>query len=198
MHDLSNNDRRVRKTRTLLVQALGSLMHEKPYDTIVVKEILHRANVGRSTFYTHFRDKDELLGCAMDDLLERSLTGPASAPRSERLLRFSLPVLEHIDRQRRGADGLPGARGMTRRGRAVLHERLEQQIGELIAGELRRGLGERASNLVAPAELLVRYVTSTFTTVLDWWVESQRELTAREVDRLFRGLVLPALSQWLD
>ena len=54
-------DRRIERTKRLLHGALGSLIHQKSYDDIVVKEILARANVGRSTFYTHFRDKDELL-----------------------------------------------------------------------------------------------------------------------------------------
>ena len=61
LHEKQVNDRRIQKTKNLLHQALGSLIREKPYDAIVVKEILDRANVGRSTFYTHFRDKDELL-----------------------------------------------------------------------------------------------------------------------------------------
>ena len=58
---------RIRKTRGLLHGALAALVHEKPLDTIVVKEILGRASVGRSTFYAHFRDAD-LVG-----------SGPASA-----------------------------------------------------------------------------------------------------------------------
>jgi hypothetical protein len=56
MHEKQRNDRRIQKTRTLLLEALGALIHEKAYDSIVVKEILHRANVGRSTFYVHFRE----------------------------------------------------------------------------------------------------------------------------------------------
>jgi AcrR family transcriptional regulator len=57
-------DRRIQKTTSLLRQALVSLIAEKPYDSIVVKEILDRANVGRSTFYTHFRDQDDCLSAA--------------------------------------------------------------------------------------------------------------------------------------
>lgn len=62
-------DRRIQKTLKLLREALVSLIAEKPYDSIVVKEILDRANVGRSTFYTHFRDKDELLSSGIHDML---------------------------------------------------------------------------------------------------------------------------------
>ena len=52
-------DRRVRRTRGRLRAALGSLLHERPYEDIAVKQILARADVGRSTFYAHFDDKDD-------------------------------------------------------------------------------------------------------------------------------------------
>ena len=54
-------DRRVQRTRRLLHKALMSLILEKKYESITVQEILDRADVGRSTFYMHFQDKDELL-----------------------------------------------------------------------------------------------------------------------------------------
>src|SRR5215469_931964 len=56
-HSKGVKDRRVQRTRDLLHEALGSLIREKPYDEIAVKEILDRANVGRSTFYLHFRTR---------------------------------------------------------------------------------------------------------------------------------------------
>src|SRR5947207_8618855 len=62
-------DRRIQKTVKLLREALVSLISEKPYDSIVIKEILDRANVGRSTFYMHFRDKDELLLSGIHEML---------------------------------------------------------------------------------------------------------------------------------
>jgi AcrR family transcriptional regulator len=69
-------DRRVQRTRSSLHNALMGLAREKPYPSIAVKEILHRANVGRSTFYTHFRDKDDLLESGIHEIL-RSLTQQA-------------------------------------------------------------------------------------------------------------------------
>jgi AcrR family transcriptional regulator len=51
----------VQRTKSSLHNALIGLAREKPYPSIAVKEILDRANVGRSTFYPHFRDKDDLL-----------------------------------------------------------------------------------------------------------------------------------------
>jgi len=61
-------DRRVQKTRQLLQEALTGLIAEKGYDSITIQHILDRANVGRSTFYAHFQDKEQLLHSCFDSL----------------------------------------------------------------------------------------------------------------------------------
>src|SRR5215472_18790764 len=90
-------DRRIQKTEELLHRALASLIREKDYDSIVVKEILDRANVGRSTFYMHFRDKDDLLVSSIQEMLGPAPWQAGSSPGKERdqFLWFSLPVFEH-------------------------------------------------------------------------------------------------------
>src|SRR3972149_11575951 len=61
-------DRRVQKTRKLLQDALIELVAEKGYESVTIQEILDNANVGRSTFYAHFQDKDQLLHSILDRL----------------------------------------------------------------------------------------------------------------------------------
>ena len=185
---ISSDDRRVQKTKTLLHEALGSLIREKPYDDIVVQEILDRANVGRSTFYMHFRDKDELLVSGIHDLLglAQAAEPPASGTRAERLIAFSLPIFEHIHRHMEVSVPRMGVHG-----RAIVHERLQQVIAERIAG----GAGRARKGI--PPDVVTRYVASTFVLVLDWWVESRNPLPPKEVDAVFRGLVLPTLNYLL-
>ncbi|WP_280247131.1 TetR/AcrR family transcriptional regulator [Nocardia abscessus] len=67
-------DRRVRRTRALLHRALIELMVERAYDRITVRDILARADVGRSTFYAHYRDKDDLLLRSSTDYLRAAMT----------------------------------------------------------------------------------------------------------------------------
>jgi AcrR family transcriptional regulator len=168
------------------------LIREKSYDSISVKEILDRADVGRSTFYTHYRDKDELLVSAIHDLLASVQSDKASSParRSERMLGFSLPIFEHIDRHRRTGDAGIGAKD-----RARLHDHLREVLAELISEDVAKGLpgtGNAASRI--PPRLLVEYLSSTFVLVLNWWVESRSRLPPGDVNDVFRALALPTLA----
>jgi AcrR family transcriptional regulator len=189
-------DRRIQKTQALLHEALGTLIREKPYDEIVLKEILDRANVGRSTFYTHFRDKDELLASGIHEMLRavHAADLPPSGKKDERIIRFSLPVFEHIHRHRQA-----GAAGMGTRGRAIIHEHLQRILAEQIAediGKVFQGARKTAGQI--PPDLLVQFIASTFVLVLNWWVESDSQLKPKEVNEMFRGLIIPTLAACLD
>lgn len=175
----------MQKTKASLHTALIDLAREKPYASIVVKEILDRANVGRSTFYTHFRDKDDLLESGIYDVLrslhDRSPIG--NAP--ERLVAFSLPLLQHIDGHRRMSGPRMGAEG-----RAIMHEHMEDVLTDVIADQLAMSVRGSAQT---PMDLVARYVASTFVLVLNRWVENNSGWTPAEADARFRALVMPTL-----
>jgi AcrR family transcriptional regulator len=186
-------DRRTQRTEALLRGALADLTREKPYEDIVVKEILHRANVGRSTFYTHFCGKDELLLSCIHETLrsaQPSAAGRAPTKLYESIGWFSRPVFDHIERHRRGGKAAAGPRGQR-----AMHEHLQRAITELVEDEIRTALGRgnRTGRHPSP-ELLVRWIASTFILVLNWWVESDSPLPASQADSLFRSLIEPALA----
>jgi AcrR family transcriptional regulator len=188
-------DRRIQKTQNLLREALASLIREKPYDSIAVQEILDRANVGRSTFYMHFRDKDELLVSGIHDMLRsvQSPTSPSSAKSYERIIAFSLPIFEYVQQHRGMGEARMGARG-----RAIIHEHLRKVLAELIADDVRKQVqGRRKAAGEIRSDLLVQYVASTFILVLNWWVENRSPLPPKEVNDLFRALIVPTLAATL-
>jgi len=67
-------DRRIRRTRDTLGDALIALMQEKSFEEITVQEVLDRAGVGRSTFYAHYRDKEDLFLSDVEDFMEMMST----------------------------------------------------------------------------------------------------------------------------
>jgi AcrR family transcriptional regulator len=70
MNKAEKIDRRVSRTRNALREALLSLIEEQDYSTITVEEITARANIGRTTFYLHYRDKEDLLLEELADLMQ--------------------------------------------------------------------------------------------------------------------------------
>ncbi len=63
-------DRRSQRTHRLVNSAMMELLFEKHYDTITVQDILDRAGIGRSTFYTHYFDKEDVLTSIAEQMLE--------------------------------------------------------------------------------------------------------------------------------
>jgi AcrR family transcriptional regulator len=149
------SDRRVHSTRRSLHEALIGLVREKDYDHIVVREILERAKVSRSAFYTHFGGKDELLTSGIERIL--------AAPGKPSALSFSLPVFEHHDQHRR-------SRQMTRRVRRLLHDRLRLLIAQRIRNDPQPLVTGTSGEITVPADLLALFIASTFVLVLDWWL----------------------------
>lgn len=185
-------DVRIQRTRALLHEALASLVRERAYDRITVAHILARAKVSRSTFYIHFRDKDDLLTSSMRDLLFGVLPAgsAAAADAAERMAAFSLPLLTHIQQHRRSAKARLGDRG-----RAILHEHLRHILADWIAKAMAEDFQLRRSRRapVAP-ELLAQHIASTFILILHWWLDHNDTASPAQANELFRALIMPVLE----
>lgn len=185
----------MQRTKASLRDALIGLAHERPYPSIAVKEILERANVGRSTFYTHFADKDDLLESGIHEILRQAHSRPPAMRAVDRILAFSLPLLEHIHAHHLDATG-----PMPSEGRAAMHARLEDALASELAEGLKETTRRGPAEHLMPRELLARHIAATFVRVLDWWVASDEPgdgrpaLTAADVDARFRALVAPVLA----
>ncbi len=188
-------DRRVRRTRLALHKALMALILEKKYQSITVQEILDRADVGRSTFYLHFQDKDELLVSGfqyLGHLLKAAQEASAAAPGKSwgRIIGFSLAMFEHAYEYREVNRALLGssAEAVVRR---QIHSVLATMVSREVKLELQRG--KRGSSAVS-AELLTHFLVSTYTSVLTWWLNSRNPMPPKEIDLAYRQLVSPCLA----
>ena len=185
----------MQRTHKLLHHALMSLIAEKKYELITVQEVLDRADVGRSTFYTHYRDKDELLVEGFQHFKNRlasaqASSAPAPSKPYERIIGFSLAMFEHVSEYRRVLRALLDSNGET-----VVRRHLHSALVGVIQPEVKAQLRERVSGYcpVSP-ELLTSFLVSTYVSVLNWWLNSKNPLRPKAIDAAYRQLVLPCLA----
>jgi AcrR family transcriptional regulator len=167
-------DRRVRRTRGALQAALRDLLADKRYDAITVVEILARADVGRSTFYAHFQDKDALLRSAVEHVtgqLEEAL--PAGGGLALE------PLLQHA------ADHSSLYRALTRGPAARL---FLDELRDRLAARLAVGPPGASS---PEAAIVARYHASGIVGALTWWLDTDQVPTARTTARLIEELRSP-------
>lgn len=188
-------DRRLQRTRALLQGALTSMIIEQGYEATTVQDIIDRANVGRSTFYAHFADKETLLLSGIEDLRialrqQQARALAASGEPHHRGFGFSLAMFEHAK------DHAPLYRAMVgRRSGAVVIQRISLMIVDLVREDL-SALGYRATP--TQRDLIAQHVAGAFMGVLTWWLDHGVRQSPQEVDVVFRRLVMEGLGAELE
>lgn len=186
-------DRRIERTRQLLLQALFSLIQDKGFDAVTVQDIIDRANVGRSTFYVHFVDKEDLLVQAMDpfsaNLKERQRKALREVGASDqRAFAFSHELFSHADGHRDVFRAVVGKQSAL-----ILQRHFQRMQVELVREEVKAMAPANASNAVL-LEAVVQSIASALFGLLAWWIDGKRRMTVDEVNDLFRRMALPAVK----
>jgi AcrR family transcriptional regulator len=169
-------DRRVRRSRRLLSEAILALLQEKPYDAITIQEIAERADLNRATFYLHYGSKDELLAAALEaqfDDLAASMedTHPLEAEAEIR------SIFEYVGRNHALYKVL-----LSERGTAYLVYR----ILDYLTAESTRELKAVLPAGFVPAvdlELVSRHFAGSLFALLSWWVLNDRPYPAEQIAR---------------
>jgi AcrR family transcriptional regulator len=177
-------DRRVRKTRTSLIEAFLSLVVERGYEHVTVQDILDRADVGRSTFYAHYRDKEALLMSCFDELRD-GLTAEFDVRRP------SIALFDHAYRHRPVYRALCGRTGGT-----MVQRHLHGIIGSALRTHLEPHLTAAGSSI--PAEAMAEFYTSALLGLLIWWVGQDFKGGPDAIARLYGVLAGPGIMAALD
>jgi len=177
------SDGRVARTRDRLGDAIIALILEKPFDSITVQDVLDRAGVGRSTFYAHYKDKDDVLISEVDEFFAGVATQVAdSGEQSDRVVP-AREFLHHL----KGARPLLAAFAASGR----IHD-----IWELAQAHFARGIEQRLATLpravgLAPSERGVRAnaLAGSFLALIRWWLDHDCHETPEAMDMLFHRMV---------
>jgi AcrR family transcriptional regulator len=165
----------VQRTRRRLKEALLQLIEQRSYDGITIEDITEKADVGRSTFYSHFTSKEELLfdgfAVALRALAARAPAGGVAG------FRFSLPLLRHIASQKRFALATLGG---------TANSAVQRTITTILADVVRAELDRMAPSREPTREAEVLGVVGAFRGLVTWWLTSGNRLSAEALDRVFQ------------
>ena len=182
-------DRRVRRTRRNLAEALVGLILERGYERVTVQDILDRADVGRSTFYAHFRDKEALLLSCFDGLgeeLARDLDEMTPGRMPQDPAQPSLAIFSHASRHRKVYRALCG-----RQGGPVVQRHLHDLLAGLVTTHLAPHLATPEARV--PAPVVTEHYVSALLGVLTWWVRQDFPYQPAEMARMFGLLANPGV-----
>ncbi len=182
----AKHDRRAERSRHLLRSALTALLQERRYDDITVQDISDRANVGRSSFYAHFTDKDDLLAHAFEWVLEM-LTQDLGGQTQDGQIITSTALFAHIQRQPVFYHALARSRGMDRH----LHTgqaRVSVMVAARLAAYVVPGQEPRV-----PLPVIAQSVAGTLFVLLTWWLDHHMPYTPQQMDDMFQQLVMPGV-----
>lgn len=186
-------DRRVPRTRAMLQQGLCALLRKKRYEAITINDICTAANVGRSTFYAHYKSKDDLKRSGLDSLhgvlaqrQKAALKDTGEA--RDRGFDFSLSVFEHardhLDHYRTLVGG---------RGGAVALAKVREMVRDLARRELALTVSTRTTEEI-PLEAAVEYVVGAYMSLLTWWLDNGAKLAPQRMDAMFRRLTTKGIT----
>lgn len=193
MAKIEKPDRRTRRTERILREALHSLILEKGYDGVTVQDIADRADVGRSTFYAHFANKDKLHLSAFDAVREGLLqTGEADGDKKVGGdFNFnSLRLFQHADESRRFY------RALAHRAAGDLFlKNMFRQTRDLVLEELQKSLPEKQKKS-PEAEAAAHFYASSLIAMLTFWLDNNLPLSPEEMNDLFNRLALRGLENF--
>lgn len=165
-----------------------SLILEKRYDKITVQDIIDRANVGRSTFYAHFQDKEDLLAsnfanytAQWDESQDEAEHTPGNqSPHILHSLEFFLHANESYEFHQAMFEG-GGAEVMIETGRQHMMADVQNHLQEIFGED---------EKLAMPLPVITNFLAGGLLSVLVWWLKEKRPYPPEKINEMFQQLAM--------
>ena len=165
-------DRRVRRTKRLLQEAFVELVVEQGYDTIRIEDILERADIARTTFYTHFSDKRSLLNHVAEVFRETSQARLADIQIDENGVPTQAQLETTFANFKANAPFFRMVLGTT--GVPLLYEQVHQAIVEIVETLLTQHADQSNAASTIPTSLQAYHFAGELLSAAKWWLEGDR------------------------
>ena len=176
------------RTRRILSEALTALIVEQGYEKTTVQDIIDRANVGRSTFYAHFIDKDALLRSGFDHLRDELSKKEISGKESWEV---ALDLFQHAGNHYPLYKAMVGKPSWD-----MIRQYAHTFLVALIRDYLKPKISAKKKTIL-PLDIVVEYIVSSFLALLTWWLAHNMPYSAEQMTEMFKGLTKPGVDAGL-
>lgn len=183
---MKKTDRRVRRTRRLLRDACISLILEKGYSAVTVEEIAERADVGRTTFYMHYRDKDDLFVNSISRMSEELYEQILPLIFSQGGTIGQMPVLMIFQHAEANADLYRVILNGAGNGQGL--QQLRQDLTRYVQRVLEAEVVQHDLSPSVPVEVIGQSFVGSLIGLVHWWLEQGCPYPAEEVTHMLRQL----------
>ena len=181
-----NIDPRVKRTRRLLRDALVSLILEKDYASISIKEVTERAEVAYITFYRHFpQGLDQLLMEVLDEGLAElmgHIETLAKQSETSALEMEGMLIFKYIEKKADLFRILLKSQSVTRVRRKVVRN---------IATIFQKSclpLAKSGSPLTIA--LTSNHIATSLLALIEWWLENNMKPAPEEMGKVYKSLII--------
>jgi AcrR family transcriptional regulator len=179
-HPITRHDRRRRKSRRQLIEAAMALILEKGYETVTIQDITDRADLGRGTFYLHFKDKEEAVWSAIEDGLrateEKAHRQFPDGPPPQAEFYAYRNIFRHAEENQdlyRVMLGGQGSAMMTARVQAHLAEELQRDLSVLPPDVF--------LEFHTPSNILAQLIAGAVIQLVRWWLETPNKYSVEDM-----------------
>ena len=178
------DDRRIQRTRKLLRESMLALILEKGYDDINIQDVTDRANLGRATFYLHYKEKDDLVADVIRQLFDDFLVTAPHALDNQ----WNLKDIKGIQKMFEFAESHYDFYRimMIGKGSITSSRQLHTILRESIATSLDRELAALGMQTTLPHDFLESYLAGSLQALVFWWLDNDMPYTPAEMARMYQ------------
>ena len=185
--EISRHQKRRERTRNQLIHSALELVLESGYDTLTIQNITDRADLGRGTFYIHFRDKEEIVWQIIKDGLDeadrkaRENVGDILPPTPEYV--GYLNMFRHAEQNKDLYRIMLGSKGS-----AMLTARVNNYLAEDLEGEIKRYGLYPDSHI--PPKIIAQITTGAIIRLITWWLDHPDEHEPEELAKMLYDMLI--------
>ncbi len=178
-------DRRQIKTRKSIIKAFDELLIKSNYNSITIQQIIDKANIGRSTFYSHFETKDALLISICTEIFEHIFNSklPEEIENSSNDLKTNLTLqLSHILFHLKD-DGIDIKNILKSESQQIFLSHFRIHIENLFSNYIKK------EPTKIPKDFMLNFLVESFISTASWWLISNSQYTPSEISSYYMDIV---------